>query len=118
MAALTNHFLCQSDELMDGERGLRFDYQNQAAFAIRFRGKVYAYVNSCRHVPVELDWKAGDFFDVSRRYLICAVHGALYLPDSGVCISGPCKGRKLAAVPVIEIDGKIFYQNKTSGEHF
>ena len=49
-----------------------------AAFAVRFRGRVRAFLNRCGHLPVELDWEEGRFFDASGLYLICATHGALY----------------------------------------
>jgi nitrite reductase/ring-hydroxylating ferredoxin subunit len=36
---------------------------------------------------------AGAFFDDSRRYLICATHGAMYEPRSGHCVAGPVAAR-------------------------
>ena len=79
----------------------------EAAFAVRFRGRVHAFLNRCGHVPVELDWQQGEFFDGSGLYLICATHGALYAPDSGRCLGGRCNGKGLEAVPVAEDDGWI-----------
>ena len=35
---------------------------------------------------------------------ICATHGAMYSPDSGYCVQGPCRGGRLEAVPVVEGD--------------
>lgn len=103
--------ICGSGELIDGGKGVRFKVPNAAgespAFVVRFRGKVYAYINRCQHVPVELDWIDGDFFDFSKLYLICTVHGAAYLPESGLCVQGPCPGKRLQAVAVEERDGKI-----------
>jgi nitrite reductase/ring-hydroxylating ferredoxin subunit len=40
--------------------------------------------------------------------LICATHGALYEPDSGVCIDGPCRGTRLAPVAMNERGGGIY----------
>ena len=71
-------------------------------------GRVYAYLNRCAHKLVELDWQEGEFFDAEYRYLVCATHGALYDPASGVCVSGPCRGAALAAVPVRETDGAVW----------
>ena len=67
--------------------------ERQPAFAIRFRGQVRAYVNECRHQRSELDWRPGEFFDDAKLYLVCATHGALYAPDTGMCVAGPCKAR-------------------------
>ena len=67
------------------------------AFAIRYRDRVYAYLNACAHVPVELDLVEGDLFDLSGQYLVCAMHGAYYHPESGVCLG--C-GRPLDVPPI------------------
>jgi nitrite reductase/ring-hydroxylating ferredoxin subunit len=81
---------------------------SEAAFAVRFRGKVHAYLNRCTHLAVELDWTPGEFFDVSGLYLICATHGALYDPESGRCLGGRCNGEGLRAVSVSEDGGRVF----------
>ena len=78
------------------------------AFVIRYRGEVRAYLNRCGHIPVEIDWQPGEFFDHSGLYLICATHGALYAPESGRCVGGRCNGKGLQAVLVTERDGQIF----------
>src|SRR5438552_2402109 len=100
------------DELVDGGAGVRFEVRRAGgslpAFAIRFRGSVHAYVNECRHQASELDWNPGEFFDAERLYLICATHGALYEPASGVCVDGPCCGASLAVVAVREHDGGVY----------
>lgn len=77
------------------------------AFAIRYQGRVYAYVNRCAHVSLELDFLPGRFFDTSGEYLICATHGALYHPDSGRCAGGPCNGAGLEPLQVVEHNGRI-----------
>lgn len=104
--------ICEGSALEDGGRGIRFEVKrgegSEPAFAIRARGKVYAYLNRCAHVPVQLDWDEGEFFDFSKLYLICATHGATYEPHSGACIAGPCKGQRLVPVKVEEIDGKVY----------
>jgi nitrite reductase/ring-hydroxylating ferredoxin subunit len=40
--------------------------------------------------------------------LICSVHGALYAPDTGACLSGRCAGRGLRALPVSEIENRVY----------
>ena len=81
--------------------------QTVRAFAVRFAGAVRAYVNSCAHIPVALGWMEGEWFDKDGLYLVCSTHGAAYEPDSGYCVAGPCKGRRLAAVNVSECEGNI-----------
>ena len=110
--AQTQRVICDSTALTEGGPGVRFDVQlhgaQAAAFVIRYDGRAYAYLNSCAHIPVELDWMEGEFFDKAGLYLICATHGATYEPASGHCIMGPCKGQRLVTVQVQERDGKIY----------
>ena len=70
------------------------------AFAIAYDGVVHAYVNVCPHRGTSLDWQPGEVFDESGLYLICATHGALFEPDSGLCVAGPCQGACLQKIAV------------------
>jgi nitrite reductase/ring-hydroxylating ferredoxin subunit len=104
--------ICDSARVQDGGPGVRFDVerhgQMQPAFAIRYDGTVYAYLNRCAHLSVQLDWAEGEFFDLTGLYLICSTHGATYLPESGRCIRGPCDGRGLVRLAVEEDGGKVY----------
>ena len=110
--ARLERLICAASELPELGRGVRFDLQrlgkSQPAFVVRFGGEPRAFLNQCGHVPVELDWQEGEFFDDSRLYLICATHGALYHPASGQCVGGRCAGRGLIPVPVVERDGHVY----------
>lgn len=100
-----------SEAVVEKGAGVRFDLPalgpHTTGFVIRSHGQAYAYVNRCAHVPVELDWTPGQFFNVTQEWLICATHGALYAPDSGDCVMGPCKGRQLTRLALAERDGLI-----------
>lgn len=104
--------ICDADALVEGARGVRFTVERhgrpEPAFVVRYDGTARAFLNRCAHVPVQLDWNEGEFFDLSRLYLICSTHGAMYLPDSGHCVGGPCGGRGLVRLRVEETDGKVF----------
>lgn len=104
--------ICRSETLLEGGRGVRFEVATPGgtlkAFAVRYDGQVRAYINQCAHVPVELDWSEGEFFDSSGLYLICATHGAIYAPETGRCVGGPCKGGRLQPLTVSERDGNVF----------
>ncbi|MFL6676005.1 MAG: Rieske (2Fe-2S) protein [Massilia sp.] len=106
--------ICESDALVEGGKGVRFAVtafgDPATGFVVRYDGKPYAYLNRCAHVPIELDWFEGDFFESSGLYLMCSTHGAIYLPDSGQCAGGPCKGGKLRRIAVHEVDNKIYWQ--------
>lgn len=105
--------LCRSDAL--AERGSAFvwdvlQYRQPArAFALRFEGRVVAYMNRCAHVPTEMDWQPGEFLDAGRRWIICSIHGATYEPADGRCVGGPCGRSKLVALDVQERDGEVYW---------
>lgn len=108
--------ICASDDVLEAGKGFRFTVERYGrevpAFVIRFHGVVYGYFNECAHVPAELDWMPGEFFDDSKLYLICSIHGALYAPDSGRCLGGRCQGKGLKPLKVREIDGKILLEQE------
>ena len=103
--------VCPSAALVDGGDGVRFELRRadgpEPAFAVRHEGRVYAYVNRCAHVGVELDWQPGRFFDADGLVLICSTHGALYDPRTGNCLGGPCRGGRLVPIAVAEVCGEV-----------
>ena len=104
--------LCNSQDLVDGGRAVPFDlvYAGQTcrAFAIRFKGQVYAYLNRCTHVAMEMDYQPDQCFDDTGRWLLCATHGAAYKPDTGACAGGPCRGG-LVSIALTESDGVVHW---------
>jgi nitrite reductase/ring-hydroxylating ferredoxin subunit len=117
--AESRRLICAGEDLSEQGNGVRFSIQLSdgivPAFAVRYRGKVHAYLNRCAHVQVELDGEPGRFFDISGLYLVCATHGAAYRPETGVCIGGPCKGRHLTKLAIEETNGKV-YLLETKGD--
>jgi len=77
------------------------------AFLINYQGTFHAYVNRCRHMTTPLDFVRYQFFTEDGSRLICLTHGALYEPDSGVCVEGPCKGLALYRLPVLIDRGEV-----------
>lgn len=104
--------LCRSADLLDGGLAVPFDvvYAGQScrAFAVRYAGRAHAYLNRCGHVAMEMDYQPNRVFDDSGRWLICATHGALYAPDTGVCSGGPCRGG-LVKIETSEADGVVHW---------
>jgi nitrite reductase/ring-hydroxylating ferredoxin subunit len=107
MAAI---LLCQSADLI--ERGAAVPFQVMycaqpcSAFAIRYQGQVHAYLNRCSHVPMEMDYRPNEFFDITGHSLMCATHGAMYSPQTGQCRMGPCRGG-LIKIGLSERDGDV-----------
>jgi len=77
-------------------------------FVVRHEGRLHAFVNECRHVPMTMDWVENQFFTEDGAYLLCPTHGALYVPDTGECVAGPACGKSLFRVPLVERDGEVF----------
>jgi nitrite reductase/ring-hydroxylating ferredoxin subunit len=111
--------ICEAAALRDAGDGVRFEIEyfgeKAPAFAVRHRGRVYAYLNRCAHVAMELDWREGQFFDLDGRDLICSTHGAVYAAASGHCRGGPCDGKPLVRLRVEERDGRIYYLGVDDG---
>lgn len=105
--------VCASTELLEGGKGIRFpltaDGEDATGFVVRHDGRVYAYLNRCTHLPLELDQGRGDFFDSSGHYLMCTRHGAVYIPTNGRCAGGPCRNGQLRALNVAEKNGWVIW---------
>ena len=104
--AATERVICRLGDLAEGGRAVKFTIASgepafqTSCFAIVFDGVVHAYVNSCPHRGTELDWQPGEVFEETGLYLICATHGALFEPDSGLCVAGPCHGARLQSLAI------------------
>jgi nitrite reductase/ring-hydroxylating ferredoxin subunit len=110
--------ICESAALADGGRGERFALgpgeDAPTGFAVRHAGKVHAFVNRCPHMGTELDWQPGEFFDIAGLYLVCATHGALFRPDNGLCVAGPCRGASLERLRTREHGGRVVLIDEAS----
>ncbi|MNM62179.1 Rieske [2Fe-2S] domain protein [compost metagenome] len=69
--------------------------------------QVRAWLNVCPHAGRALDWAPGQFLKSREGHLVCAVHGASFELQNGVCVAGPCRGDSLRAVPVQVRDGRV-----------
>ena len=103
--------LADSAALGEGH-GVRFaitlDGVRRDAFAVRWRGTLYAWVNSCRHQSLPLDFGDARYFDGEGDALVCVHHGARFRPDSGECVEGPCRGAFLTPLALEQRDGETW----------
>lgn len=76
-------------------------------FLINYQGKYHAYINRCRHMTTPLDFVRYQFFTEDGKQLICLTHGAIYQPETGLCVDGPCKGLSLYRLPVLVDQGDV-----------
>ena len=109
--------LCASEDLLERGQAVVFRVRHfrheVPAFVLRVDGKLVGYLNRCVHVPVEMDWQPGEFWDSSKQLIICSIHGAVYSPHSGHCLGGPCGRGKLTRVEVDEVEGQVYWYPST-----
>ena len=94
--------LCLLNDLADpGARGFTLidpaqpQGQPLRIIVTRLGDRVYGWIKSCPHAGVPLDTAPDNLMDFSNQFLRCTHHGALFTLGSGVCLRGPCKGKKL-----------------------
>lgn len=77
-------------------------------FIVHKNGQVFAYANICPHRRHPLELEPHDFLADNGNLIRCTSHGALFCPETGVCLVGPCVGRSLVTLPCrLEPDGTI-----------
>lgn len=59
-----------------------------------------AYLNLCRHLPIPLDGGSREFWNEEHTHLMCGTHGALYRLQDGLCVEGPCEGKRLLELEI------------------
>jgi nitrite reductase/ring-hydroxylating ferredoxin subunit len=105
--------VCESGDVQEGGLACRFNvlYNTEpvSAFIVRVDYEVHCFLNRCSHVPVELDWNYGEFLDDSGRVVVCATHGASYDASNGTCLGGPCSGKPLVRLKVVEKEGGVYW---------
>jgi nitrite reductase/ring-hydroxylating ferredoxin subunit len=75
---------------------------DEQGFVIRTKGGLRAFRNRCRHWPAPLDMDDAEFWNPEAGMIMCKIHGALYRPDDGLCVYGPCSGAPLESFPLRE----------------
>lgn len=110
-ATPVGHDLCALEEIQDpGTRGFELECgrpQTERLFVVRKDGLLVAYRNSCPHTGAPLEWLPDQFFDRDNSFIQCAIHGALFRPEDGYCLRGPCVGASLEDVPLEVVDGRV-----------
>lgn len=103
--------LCALDAIPDpGSRGFDLELggdRPQRVFVVRHRGRLAAYRNRCPHTGAPLEWLPDTFLDPENSFIQCAIHGALFRPEDGYCLRGPCSGQSLTALDVSVCDARV-----------
>jgi nitrite reductase/ring-hydroxylating ferredoxin subunit len=102
--------LCELSTLEDpGARGfvLEADGAVFRGFVVRRGENVVGYIDRCPHIGAPLALTPTAYLTRSGDHIICASHGALFRPEDGRCVAGPCAGKTLAPWPVVLSDGWV-----------
>ena len=102
--------LCALADLPDGgARG--FDplgRGHDTVFAVRRGRTVRVWADRCPHHGTPLPWRKDAYLNAAGDRIVCSAHGALFEPDSGLCVQGPCLGESLRALPcTLTDDGEL-----------
>ena len=76
-------------------------------FVVKTATGIAAYLNYCPHAGHPLNMRPNRFLTPDGNLILCGSHGALFARDNGLCIAGPCQGRKLTPIPVDTIAGYV-----------
>jgi nitrite reductase/ring-hydroxylating ferredoxin subunit len=104
------YLICDLASLEDpGSQGFVIDGLDGTVelFVVRRGDLLAAYKNSCPHTGANLEWQADQFLDLSRSYIQCATHGALFRIEDGFCVRGPCAGDSLEPIEVQLVDSGV-----------
>jgi len=69
-------------------------------FVVRQNNSYFAYVNSCPHTNINLEWESDQFLDNNDELIQCSLHSAKFNIEDGLCIFGPCLGKKLKSLKI------------------
>src|SRR3989442_1480663 len=66
----------------------------------RSGGSSVAKIDSSVVLPPPLDLWPNEFWSEDGRLFVCSTHGALFEPDTGNCVAGPCAGDALTRLAI------------------
>ena len=83
-------------------------------FLVQVRGELRAHANVCPHKRHPLNIDDDDFLIPKLRLLRCSSHGALFEPETGLCVHGPCAGRALSGLECWVENGNVLVRAPVS----
>jgi len=96
-------YLCPQDTIAEGgSRGFDPHLKGRdTLLVVRWKGALSAWLNRCPHLDVAMQYRKDRFMSADGQHIVCYAHGALFRPDSGVCVLGPCLGQSLQRQAII-----------------
>lgn len=106
-------FVCETIELLEMvSKAFSIQVEDKTVcegFLVRTEdGSLHAYKNSCPHTGAPLNWTPDQFLTTSGRYIQCSIHGAMFKAETGECFAGPCSGKFLKKLNIVEKKGKAY----------
>jgi nitrite reductase/ring-hydroxylating ferredoxin subunit len=87
---------------------IKFSFEREGeaeeGFVLAHESGLHAYANRCPHWSVDLDMGEGRFYSGLSDRIFCSNHGALFVPATGYCDAGPCRGLRLERFE-LEVEG-------------
>ena len=103
--------LCDLADLADpGSRGFMFRDGDQLflGFLVRAGEAVRGYEDRCPHAGMPLAMLPDRYLTREGDLIVCTSHGALFRPQDGLCVGGPCAGRRLTPWAVTVDSGVVW----------
>lgn len=106
-------FLCEPNTLQASTaRGFDpFGSGRDTVLALLVEGRPKVYRNDCPHLNVSMQYRKDRFMTPDGQYIVCFAHGARFLPESGLCVDGPCLGQSLTMLPcAVDEEGRVWLE--------
>jgi nitrite reductase/ring-hydroxylating ferredoxin subunit len=91
---------------------IHYKKQPVSAIIFLFDNNVYSYINVCMHMQRPLNCERNAIFDETGKYLRCSMHGFVFDPKTGECLSPVCFGQRLQTLRLQELDGVFYFAEK------
>ena len=115
MIGFESKFICTRAILRDQAYiivDIAYKKQKTTACVFDYKGDVYAYINLCMHMQRPLDCQENSIFDETGSLLRCSMHGFVFDPKTGVCLSPVCAGEKLQSLKITEQENSLYFTDK------
>ncbi len=102
--------LCRVADLPDpGAKGFVFQEGEDLfqGFLVRRGSEVFGYIDRCPHAGFPLALDPDRYLTREGDAILCSSHGALFRLADGLCVSGPCAGKRLRPWNVSVQDGEV-----------
>ena len=111
--------ICNLDEIPDsGAVGFDpFSEGHDTLFVLNTNNGPVAYRDLCPHYgSTTLPWRKNAYLNAAGTKIVCGAHGAEFEINTGLCVSGPCLGQSLIAVPLQIAEDGFISASLTDGE--